>query len=147
MKIDLTTDPAEEDVLALSQWLTDFNAKTVNNLEKLDEKIKFFVIAKNDDGMVIGGLRGLCYWNTLHIELLWINEEYKGQRLGSKIIFEAEKFAISKGYENAFVDTTSWQARPFYERHGYELVATINNRPKGHKSFYLLKILVNDLKR
>ncbi|AKQ43094.2 hypothetical protein CP97_02650 [Aurantiacibacter atlanticus] len=40
------------------------------------------------------------------------------------------------------VETTSWQAKPFYEKNGYRLIATLNNRPKGHSSHYLTKLLI-----
>ncbi|MDX1702392.1 MAG: hypothetical protein R3250_17320, partial [Melioribacteraceae bacterium] len=59
----------------------------------------------------------------------------------------AERFAIENGYQKVFVETTSWQARPFYEKLGYMHLATLKDRPKGHASHYLTKELGNvDLK-
>ena len=55
---------------------------------------------------------------------------------------EAEDYARAQNCEKAFVETTSWQAKPFYEKQGYALMATLPDRPKGHASHYLAKSLV-----
>lgn len=68
--------------------------------------------------------------------------QHAGEERG-QILAVAEDFARAKGYEKAFVETTSWQAKPFYEKHGYDLLATLEGRPKGHSSHYL----TNDLTR
>ena len=99
------------------------------------------MIARDDDDRVIGGLRGTCYWNTLHIELLWLDECARGAGAGAAILAQAEQFARAQACENALVETTSWQARPFYEKYGYALLATLEGRPKGHASHYLSKSL------
>lgn len=89
----------------------------------------------------MGGIRAICYWNTLHIELLWLSEECRGKGVGNGLINTAEEFAIENNCEKAFVETTSWQAKPFYEKNGYQLVATLKDRPKGYATHYLTKSL------
>jgi hypothetical protein len=37
------------------------------------------------------------------------------------------------------VTTFSFQARPFYERHGYDVVGTVPEYPKGHELYLLTK--------
>jgi len=96
---------------------------------------------RNASEEITGGVKATCYWNTLHIELFWLSEECRGQGTGRKLIVTAEEFAIQNNCEKAFVETTSWQAKPFYEKMGYKLIATINVRPKGYASFYLSKEL------
>jgi predicted N-acetyltransferase YhbS len=65
-----------------------------------------------------------------------------GTGIGRQIIESAEAFAVANDCEKALVETTSWQARPFYERNGYELLATLDGRPRGHASHYLAKTLL-----
>jgi hypothetical protein len=52
---------------------------------------------------------------------------------------EAE--AIRRGCHGAFLDTFSYQARPFYEKLGYEVFGTLEDYPPGHQRFYMRKRL------
>ncbi len=53
----------------------------------------------------------------------------------------AEDYARYRNCHSAFLDTHTWQARPFYERRGYELFATLDDFPPGHQKFFLKKRL------
>ena len=125
----------------LSDGIAGFNRTTVPNLEPNEAEVRFYAVATDDQGSVIGGLRAACYWNTLHIELLWLNETARGIGMGRGLIEQAEDFACGQHCEKALVETTSWQARGFYERLGYTHLATLPDRPKGHASHYLAKTL------
>ena len=142
MPILVEREPAPEDAAALSQGIIAFNKEHVPDLEAVEDEVKFFVLSKDDEGELQGGLRASCYWNTLHIELLWLDETARGTGVGAELMSRAEAFAVSHNCEKALVETTSWQAKPFYEKQGYTLVATLPDRPKGHASHYLTKSLV-----
>lgn len=141
MNIQLTTSPLEKDAQVLKAGITEYNKTTIPDIEPNEAEVRFSVFAKNDNQEVIGGIRAICFWNTLHIELLWLSEECRGKGIGNSLIKTAEKFALEKKCEKAFVETTSWQAKPFYEKNGYHLIATLNDRPKGHATHYLSKDL------
>lgn len=141
MGIQLHLKPPEAIAKALSDGIVNFNRTSIPDLEPNEDEVRFHVVATNDDGELAGGLRGTCYWNTLHIELLWLPEAARGSGVGGQIMAAAEEFAMEHGCELALVETTSWQARPFYEKNGYELMATLEGRPKGHASHYLRKTL------
>jgi ribosomal protein S18 acetylase RimI-like enzyme len=145
VKIELTTSPSAEDAKTISQGLMDFNYETIPDLEPMGAAINFSVFARDDEGNVTGGLRATCFWNTLHIELLWISNETRGNGIGTLLVEEAEQFAIKHGFELALLESTSWQAKPFYEKLGYELMATIPDYPKGNACHFLTKRLVNQL--
>lgn len=142
MSIEVYLAPPETIAKALSEGIASYNRNAIADLEPNEEEVRFHLVASSDDGQLSGGLRGTCYWNTLHIELLWIAEESRRSGLGGQLILRAEAFALEHGCELALVETTSWQARPFYEKNGYELIATLQGRPKGHASHYLRKSLV-----
>src|SRR4051794_27507681 len=72
MQIALTTRAAPEDAAALRAGIVGFNHAMVPALEPIEAEVRFFVFARGDDGAVVGGIRAACYWNTLHIELLWL---------------------------------------------------------------------------
>lgn len=141
MPISVEREPAAEDAAALSQGIIAFNKASVPDLEEVAEEVRFFVLAKDDDGTLQGGMRAVCYWNTLHIELMWLDEAARGSGLGVRLMREAENLAKEHKCEQALVETTSWQAKPFYEKLGYTLMATLPDRPQGHASHYLSKSL------
>ena len=141
MYVEVKTDPPKRDSDILSQGIMDFNKSEVPDLEPNEDEVKFFVFAKDDAGVVVGGIRAICFWNTLHIELLWLSKECRGTGIGKRLIDVAESYAVEQKCEKALVETTSWQAKPFYEKNGYEHIATLTDRPKGHASHYLTKSL------
>ena len=141
MEIDLTTRAAPEDAAALSDGIVGYNHSRVAGLEPIEAEVRFFVFARNEDGAVVGGIRAACYWNTLHVELLWLSQSLRGQGAGRALLARAEAFARENGCQVALVETTSWQARPFYEKCGYTCIATIPDRPRGHSTHTLNKRL------
>ena len=141
MTIEILRDPPEDVAKALSDGIISFNSRSVPDLEPNEAETRFHAVSRDDAGELNGGLRASCYWNTLHIELLWLAEQSRGTGIGRRLLAAAERFAVEQGCELALVETTSWQARPFYEKNGYDLMATLEGRPKGHASYYLRKTL------
>ena len=142
MNIEVNIVPPKRDSDILSHGIIDYNKLEVPDLEPNENEVKFFVFAKNEADAIIGGIRATCFWNTLHIELLWLSEECRGAGIGKRLIDSAESFAVQQNCGKALVETTSWQAKPFYEKNGYDHIATLTDRPKGHASHYLTKSLV-----
>jgi hypothetical protein len=54
---------------------------------------------------------------------------------------DAEAYARSRGAVGATLETYSFQARPFYERLGYEVIGSLDGYPPGHVKFFLRKHL------
>jgi len=142
MPITIEQEPTPEDGAALSQGIIAFNKAHVPDLEEVAEEVRFHVFARSEEGVLQGGVRAVCYWNTLHIELVWLDEATRGEGLGAQLMQEAESTARQHGCAIALVETTSWQAKPFYEKLGYQLMATLAGRPKDHATYYLSKSLV-----
>lgn len=141
MKIELSTQADPKDAATLSQGIVAFNHACIAGLEPIEAEVRFFVFARDENEAVVGGIRAACYWNTLHIELLWLSESVRGQGAGRELMARAEAFAREKDCQIALVETTGWQARPFYEKCGYQCIATIPDRPRGHVSYTLSKRL------
>jgi ribosomal protein S18 acetylase RimI-like enzyme len=99
------------------------------------------LFVKNERGEVMGGLLGSVWGGWLHITYLWVDDAVRGQRWGSKLMDQAEDYARERGCHSATLDTHSFQARPFYEKRGYEVFGTLDDYPKGHTKFFLKKKL------
>lgn len=96
---------------------------------------------KNEHGEILGGLLGSIWGGWLHISYLWIDEAVRGRRWATQLMARAEAYARDRGCHSADLDTHSFQARPFYERRGYEVFGTLDDYPAGHKKFFLKKKL------
>ena len=141
MKIEITTTPNQADMEFLSQRIQAFNRESVHGIPEVAQDLKFAVFVRDTDGKLVGGIRASAYWGYLHIELLWLSAEARGNGIGTQLVKQAEDFAIEHGFRHARVETTSFQAKPFYEKQGYAVYGVLDNFPEGHKSFYLSKCL------
>jgi GNAT superfamily N-acetyltransferase len=99
------------------------------------------VFARDASGALVGGVYGKVNWTWLHIGLFWIEEERRRSGLGSALLRSIEAAGVERGCRFAHLDTFSYQARPFYERHGYTLFGTLDDYPPGHKRYFLRKTL------
>lgn len=99
------------------------------------------VVARDGAGRLIGGISGTINWNWLHVALVWVADDARHSGLGSALLGRIEEVAVQRGCANAHLDTFSYQARPFYERHGYSVFATLEDYPPGHQRHFMRKAL------
>ena len=93
------------------------------------------------DGALVGGLVGETGWQWLYVELLWVDDAYRGRGIGRRLLLAAEAAAARRGCRHAYLDTFDFQARPFYERLGYTVFGEQEDYPPGHRRWYLRKTL------
>lgn len=99
------------------------------------------IFLKDERGAVIGGALGQVWGGWLDLDALWVSELIRGQGYGEKLLRAAEGEARAQGCHGVFLTTFSFQAKPFYEKFGYEVVADIPDYPKGHSVHALAKTL------
>ena len=92
------------------------------------------------DGRIIAGcIVNIHTWGRAVLAVLWVDERYRGQGLGSMLIRRAEHAAGEKGCTFMCLGTTDFQARGLYEKHGYRVFTVNRNVPRGHESYSLSK--------
>jgi GNAT superfamily N-acetyltransferase len=96
---------------------------------------------RDDEGAIQGGLLGELHWGWLHVTILAVSTGLRGQGWGSRLLLEAERLAAGQGCHHAWLDTFSFQARPFYERLGYTVFGELPDYPVGHSRSFLFKAL------
>ncbi|MCP3670018.1 MAG: GNAT family N-acetyltransferase [Gammaproteobacteria bacterium] len=141
MNLVVTTSPSQEDLKALSAGIRSYNKDYLPDEVGFEKDTKFAVVAKDKDGEVLGGIRANAFWNYCTIELLWLSKKARGSGLGSNLMASAEKFAKDKGFGYMRTETTSFQAKPFYEKLGYRVFGELPDCPKGHATYCLVKEL------
>jgi GNAT superfamily N-acetyltransferase len=73
--------------------------------------------------------------------VLWVDETYRNQGYGAKLIEEAEKIAKSMGCIMVMTSTFSYQAPGFYPKCGFETYAVLEGFPEGIKLYRFKKLL------
>ncbi|HEV7858247.1 MAG TPA: GNAT family N-acetyltransferase, partial [Pyrinomonadaceae bacterium] len=134
--------PSETDVRIVSEGLLAFNVAYIGR-EPQDAPVTLFL--RDTEGRVVGGLMGGWRWGWLYTNKLWVQEQYRGQGAGSRLLRAVETQALAAGCTDAVLDTFSFQASPFYERHGYKIYATLEGFPPGYRLHFLHKRLAAGL--
>lgn len=129
--------PRVEDIAAVRAGLDAYNGRYApdGGYEPI------VIIVRAADGSVAGGLLGGTYWGWLHVDVLWLADEARGQGLGTRMVTMAEQEALRRGCGRAHLDTMDFQALPFYERLGYTVWGVLEDLPPGHQRIYLKKDL------
>jgi ribosomal protein S18 acetylase RimI-like enzyme len=98
---------------------------------------------RDADSVIVGGLYGATMWSWLMIDGLWVADAFRGQGLGRRLLLAAEELAVRRGCRGSWLGTFDFQARAFYERHGYAVFAELPGFPPGHTHFHLWKPLAS----
>ncbi|MGV7094203.1 GNAT family N-acetyltransferase [Siccibacter turicensis] len=138
MELDITDVISPDDRAALFLGLHSYNQQFIES----DASGSLGVWLRNEAGGLDGGLMGTLKGNWLCIDFLWVTDARRRNGTGRALIAAAERQARRRGCEYALVDTFSFQARPFYEKNGYQLKMTLDNFPHaGQQRYYLTKTL------
>jgi GNAT superfamily N-acetyltransferase len=99
---------------------------------------------EDDGGNAIGGVTGYSRWGWLFLASVAVPAELRGQGWGRRLIAAAETTAAQRGCRYVWFDTYSFQARPFYEKLGYQVFGQLPDHPPGHTRFFMFKTLRSD---
>ena len=134
--ITLTDAPSDADAELLQQGLIADNRQFLGEFD-----LRRLGLMAHADGRTIGGLLGDTARGQLHIDRLWLEPAYRRRGLGSRLLATAEAEARRRDCRIAWLDTYDFQAKPFYERHGYEVFGELGRMPNGHRRWFMCKPL------
>jgi ribosomal protein S18 acetylase RimI-like enzyme len=98
-------------------------------------------VLRGERGDILGGLLASLWGDWLHVSHLWVSVAVRGAGNGTLLMGEAEAYARDRGAIGITLETFSFQARPFYERLGFEVCGIIEGYPAGHVNFLMKKAL------
>lgn len=101
----------------------------------------FTIYAENEDADIVGGICGSYANDYMKIEWVWIDEQYRGQGLGRKIFNQLHDLALAKNCKYIDLETLEFQAKDFYEKLGFKLIATLPNWVGGYDAYIMRKFL------
>lgn|SRR5699024_10453500 len=99
------------------------------------------IIVTDDEDRWIGGITAETYWNWLEINDYWFDEKNRGKGLGSSLLSKTEEIALENGATRVMLTTFEFQARSFYELHGYKVVGEVKDYPPGSSYYIMVKSL------
>ncbi len=97
------------------------------------------LLLRDAQQVIVGGLIGHSSYDWLFISVLIVPEELRGNGLGRTLMLQAEAIARSRRLTGVWLDTFSFQARPFYEKLGYTIFGELKDHPLGISQYWLMK--------
>ena len=111
------------------------------NTSKAPREHKYIPLNKklvDEDGNMIAAIfAGVGSWNEFDIDMIWVDEPYRNQGMGSKLLADTECEAKEHGAYTAAWGLADWYTG-FFKKNGYTVVGTLEDFPKGH-CLYLLE--------
>jgi GNAT superfamily N-acetyltransferase len=90
---------------------------------------------------VLGGAYGDTHYGWLYLSLLWVDETFRGQGWGRRLVEDFEAEGRARGCHGAWVSTYEFQAASFYERLAYHEFGRLEDFPPGSVRLFYWKPL------
>lgn len=123
----------------INDCFTSHSNTILGGFNEMGDPVSFVV--RDDNGNFCGAVTAMLFWGALHIKTLIVEDKYRGQRLGSKLMDTVLEYAKEHNCSFAFVETLSFQALDFYLKHGFVLEFTRPGYSQGISFHYLKKNL------
>ncbi|MEI8600948.1 GNAT family N-acetyltransferase [Shewanella baltica] len=137
MNLSLINDESTEFADAVKQKIVEFNQAQWQGLNRKNLGLKL----QDAEGKLLAGISGKTFGYWLLIEYLWVYDALRHQKIGTRLLLEAESQAKARGCQFALLDTLDFQAKPFYERHGYHVQWIQQAYPETGSKFFMVKVL------
>lgn len=134
--------PTKTECEYIGNKLLEYNL-SMKPLEQKEPFIEINRCVKNIDGEVIGGILAIAaLWHVLHIDTMWVKQEFRGNRIASMLLQDVEEYSTRLGCHISYLETYDFQAKEFYINNGYKIFGVLEDCPQGHKCYCLSKRLL-----
>lgn len=139
-RFDIISNPTDDEVKEFQKGLEAFNMeKTAGEFNSPKDWLS--LVLKDHDGNIVGGIMtSTLYW-AQYLEVLWVDDKYRGLGYGRDLVLEAERLAKKNGCLASQTYMFSFQAPDFYQTIGYKLIATYDGYFNGITELILMKRL------
>ena len=133
----IDSEPTPNDVQYLEDRIYEFNSSVTGITD--GEWLAIFV--RDEDDRIVAGICGNTWGGVCEIRQFWVDASRRNRGLGTKLFHAAEQEARRRGCTQIVLMTFSFQAPVFYANNGFEVVATIDEHPRGHRNLLMRKRL------
>ena len=133
----IETDPTPEQIQYLDDRLYEFNSQTTGICD--GEGLAIFV--RDEQERIVAGICGHTWGGCCEVKLFWIEESRRRQGLGTRLLQAVEHEAYRRNCKKIVLSTHSFQAPEFYAKHGFCVLAVVEDNPRGYQNILLQKDL------
>lgn len=136
-RVGLEGKPLGKAKRVLDKGLTAFNIAAAGPYRDSE----FIVGVRDPKGELRGGFWVEVYYESAFLKWAWIDGKVRRKGMGRELMAMAEAESKARGAVNLWLDTFSFQARPFYEKLGYRVFGTLKTGRPGVERHWLVKEL------
>jgi GNAT superfamily N-acetyltransferase len=129
--------PSPEEIQFLEDRLYEYNRAQTG----IDDGQVFAFLVRNDRQEIVAGLSGWTWAGACEVQTLWVHPDLRGQGVGARLLESAEQEARVRCCKVILLQSYTFQAPAFYQKHGYELAWQLQDFPPGHRYCHLIKHL------
>jgi GNAT superfamily N-acetyltransferase len=137
MSLKLDDHPSADDLRQILDGVRAYNQAAIGN--ERPRAVACFL--RDDEGRIMGGAQADLWGRSMHLAAMWVAEAQRGKGYGSALLRGVEDYSASHGCRLAYLETTNFQARPFYERLGYQVFGELVGIDDDCTLFFLRKDL------
>jgi GNAT superfamily N-acetyltransferase len=139
MKNNIFIDETENSDLikVIKKGIIEYNAPFFGS----NPSKSFIIYIKNYKLDIIAGLTGFYKGKYARVDLFWVDKAVRHQGLGKRLILKLEEFCKIKGCCYIQLETFDFQARPFYEKLGFECIGTVSKWVEDRDCYFMRKTL------
>ena len=132
----------EGDDAFIADKLNAITDSKIDFADAIEDALVVFKVTDGEGNIIAGCNLFINCWRVADLDILWVEEPYRKQGIGSALIREAERAAREKGCRFMTLGTFDFQARPLYEKFGFSVCGIIEDCPaKGHTHYDMIKRL------
>ncbi len=135
----ISEDSSEESMKILHKGLYEYVNQHIGKLQKENPEIQINLVLKNEKDQIIGGIITSTILKVLYILQLWIQQSYRRQGLGKKLIHKAEQIAKENSCISGLAMVYSFQTPEFFEKVGYQVFGMSDGYPHPTREYYFKK--------
>lgn len=142
MKIRTETDAGSA---AVSDFVETelLHALAASNVQSQNARIVLSI--RDDANAIVAGVTASTAYGWLLIKTLWVRGDQRGNGLGRRLMLAVETRGKELGCHGLWLDTSSRDAKAFYEAQGFETFGELSNMPDqfpgDHRRWFMRRTL------
>ena len=128
-------DDSKESAERMRNTLRKYNREFFADSETIN-------LYEEDGDKLIGGLTATRDFDSIYIDYLFVDKDYRKRGIGRRLILQLENIAREKKVKRIMLNTYSFQSPGFYEKMGYKPNLIIDPVFSNYKHYHFIKELL-----